>query len=81
MGLTRGFLIGGARAVIGSRWSTPDDTGQLFQVFYQLLRDEKRHDGLARGESFRLAQLHMLRSGTWRADPAYWSAFYVVSRN
>jgi len=81
LGLTRAWLVAGASAVIGSRWPTPDDTGELFQSFYRDLRIrcDRGADGRV-GASLQHAQLEMLRSNTWRSNPSYWSAFYAVGK-
>ena len=81
LGLTRAWLVAGASAVIGSRWPTPDDTGELFQSFYRDLRIrcDRGSDGRV-GASLQHAQLEMLRSNTWRSNPSYWSAFYAVGK-
>ncbi len=79
MGLTRAWLLAGARAVVGSRWPVPDDTGELFRSFYaRLAAAQPGRSGLSL--SLRQAQLEMLRSGTWRSDPKYWSAFYLMTK-
>lgn len=82
LGLTRAWLIAGARAVIGSRWPTSDDTGELFRSFYLHLREVSNRPERIRSvaESLTTAQLEMLHSGTWRSDPYYWGAFYVVGK-
>ena len=82
MGLARAWLLAGASAVIGSRWPTPDDTGELFKSFYKRLRI---HSGNRRSireiaDGLRHAQIEMLRSSSWRANPSYWAAFYVVGK-
>ncbi|MBZ5609479.1 MAG: CHAT domain-containing protein [Acidobacteriia bacterium] len=82
LGLTRAWLLAGARAVVGSRWATPDDTGELFQVFYRDLRDrcDRGADGRVIGASLQQAQQAMLRSSTWRSNPSYWGALYAVGK-
>lgn len=82
LGLTLAWLNAGARAVVGSKWPTPDDTGELFQSFYRDLRNrcDRGADGRIVGASLQHAQQDMLRSATWRANPSYWSAFYVVGK-
>jgi CHAT domain-containing protein len=82
LGLTRAWLIAGARAVVGSRWATPDDTGELFQAFYRELRNrcDRGADGRVIGASLQHAQQQMLHSSTWRSNPSYWSAYYVVGK-
>ena len=75
VGLTRACLAAGARAVVASRWPTPDDTGALFLAFYRYL-----HDSPEAGPAVALqrAQIDMLRSGTWRLHPVYWAAYFVT---
>ncbi len=75
MGLTRACQAAGARAVVASRWTTPDDSGELFLSFYRHLRTSPM-DGPAR--ALQLAQIDMLRSRTWRSHPQYWSAYFVT---
>ena len=38
--MTRAWLLAGALGVVASLWATPDDTGVIFQTFYQELRKE-----------------------------------------
>jgi CHAT domain-containing protein len=75
MGLTRAWLTAGARAVVSSRWSTPDEDGPLFKALYRNLRTERRADP---GQALRTAQLEMIRSGGWHAQPRYWGAYFVI---
>lgn len=83
MGLSRAWLIAGAAVVIGSRWPTPDDTGELFKDLYQRLRTTGRNSRFVRevADSLRLAQMDLLRSNTWRSNPSYWAAFYVLGKD
>ncbi|HWC95733.1 MAG TPA: CHAT domain-containing protein [Candidatus Sulfopaludibacter sp.] len=75
LGLTRAWLAAGAHTVIGSHWTTPDDTGVLFSALYRRWRGR---DGPDAAEALRLAQVEMLRSGDWRAQPRYWGAYLAV---
>jgi CHAT domain-containing protein len=75
MGLTRAWLTAGARAVVSSRWPTPDEDGPLFQALYRNLRTGRRADP---GQALRIAQLEMIRSGGWHAQPRYWGAYFVI---
>jgi CHAT domain-containing protein len=75
MGLTRAWLTAGARAVVSSRWPTPDEDGPLFKALYRNLRTERRADP---GQALRIAQLEMIRSGGWHAQPRYWGAYFVI---
>ena len=79
MGLTRAWLLAGARAVVGSRWSVPDDTGELFGAFYARL-PTARPAPAEIAAALQRAQLQMLRSNTWRSDPKYWGAFYLLAK-
>jgi hypothetical protein len=62
-------------------WSTPDDTGELFQSCDRDLRIrcDRGADGRV-GAPLQYAQLEMLRSNTWRSNPSYWSASYAVGK-
>ena len=75
MGLTRAWLTAGARAVVSSRWPTPDEDGPLFKALYRNLRTERRADP---GQALRTAQIEMIRSGGWHAQPRYWGAYFVI---
>jgi CHAT domain-containing protein len=77
MGLTRAWLAAGARSVVASRWTMPDADGTFFGSFY---RDYRGRDSRERdaARSLRAAQLEMIRSGGWRAEPRYWGAYFVV---
>lgn len=77
LGLTRAWLSAGASAVIGSRWAVPDETGALFSALYKHLGSQ---GGIGAASALRKAQIEMLRSGTWRARPAYWGAYFVMGK-
>jgi CHAT domain-containing protein len=79
MGLTRAWLLAGARAVVGSRWPVPDDTGELFRSFYARLAAASPAPQDF-GSALQYAQLQMLRSRSWRSDPKYWGAFYLLTK-
>jgi CHAT domain-containing protein len=81
-GLTRAWLLSGAQAVTASHWATTDDTGELFRVFYEALR--RSDNPLSAREcarALRAAQREMLRSGSWRAQPRHWGAYFVIGRD
>jgi len=44
MGLTRAWLMAGARAVVATGWSTPDDVGVFFGRFYRRLQRVETRD-------------------------------------
>jgi tetratricopeptide (TPR) repeat protein len=75
LGLTRAWLAAGAGTVIASNWSTPDDSGALFRVLY---RNLSTHPELGPATALRSAQLEMIRSGGWRANPRYWGAYFAM---
>ena len=79
MGLTRAWLVAGARAVVGSRWPVNDDAGDLFHSFYgHLAASDDGGSGLS--TALRQAQLQMLRSHSWRSNPRYCGAFYLLAK-
>jgi CHAT domain-containing protein len=71
IGLTRGFMYGGARRVAATLWSVDDRaTAQMMAHFYdRLLRQHA-----APASALRSAQLEMLRDPRW-SDPYFWAAF------
>ena len=75
MGLTRAWLVAGARAAVATHWSTPDDNGAFFISFYTHL---KEHAGAGPSEALRRARLDMLRDGGWRANPQYWATYFLL---
>jgi len=73
MGLTRGFLYAGARAVVASLWQVDDEsTPELMKRFYRGMLKEKRRPA----DALRLAQLEMSRDKRWSA-PFYWAGFVL----
>ncbi|MCC6862160.1 MAG: CHAT domain-containing protein, partial [Bryobacterales bacterium] len=81
LGLARSWLLAGAEAAVASHWPTPDDTGELFQAFYRYLASEPGSSSAACARALRRAQIEMVRSGGWRAEPQYFAAFYVYGKN
>ncbi len=80
LGLARAWLIAGADAVVGTRWADPDDSGSFFVKFYQNLRHGSGSGTRAISEALQAAQLEMIRSGSWRAQPGYWASFYEMGK-
>ena len=83
LGLSRAWLMAGASTVVGSLWPTPDDSGKLFQRFYAHLRASIQRGPVQRAaaDALRAAQIDMVRSATWRSEPRYWSAFYMMGKD
>jgi CHAT domain-containing protein len=78
MGLTHAWMGAGARAVAASHWSTPDDNGILFKLFYEhFLRAPDAGPAMA----LRKAQMDMMQSKGWRAQARYWAAFYLTGNS
>ena len=74
VGLPRGFLHAGARAVIASLWPVQDRaTARWMERFYQALLQE----GATPAEALEVAQ-HHLRSDPLTRHPYYWAGFVLV---
>ncbi len=73
VGLTRGFMYAGARAVVASLWQVDDEsTAELMKRFYRAMLK----DGRPPSEALRAAQLEMSRDRRWSA-PFYWAGFVL----
>ncbi len=71
LGLTRAWQLAGANAVVATSWPVADSTGAIFTSFYRNLAETGPAEALER------SQIEMIRSGTWRAQPAYWAAYQL----
>ncbi len=82
LGLTRAWLAAGAHFVAATLWPTADDTGELFRVFYHELKT-LLEEGIDDPEPIALqrAQIACIRSSSWRSRPAYWAAYFLVSKD
>lgn len=70
-GLTRAFQWAGARSVLASLWTVPDEsTADLMKSFYAALAR-----GVRRDEALREAQRSLLERGGDAAHPYFWAAF------
>jgi len=74
LGLTRAWLMAGARGVISTAWPVEDSPGEIFSLFYRYLSSNSP------AEALRLSQLGMIHSGTWRRAPAYWASYQFTGR-
>jgi len=82
MGMTRAWLVAGARAVIATRWPAADqDTGELFSSLYRLYFSQRSHVPISFGRLLREAQLGELHAGGPHAAPAYWAKYFCVETN
>lgn len=73
LGLTRGFMLAGARGVVASLWKVDDlATAEMMRHFYRGLLVER----LAPPAALRQAQAKMAASDRWQ-DPYFWAGFVV----
>jgi CHAT domain-containing protein/tetratricopeptide (TPR) repeat protein len=72
LGLTRAWMMAGAKAVVATNWPVPDADGDLIPAFYRHLRINTAAQALRR------SQMEMIHSDTWQAAPSYWAAFQVT---
>jgi CHAT domain-containing protein len=72
LGLTRAWMMAGARAVVATNWPVPDADGDLIPEFYRNLTNHSA------AEALRRSQMQLIHSGTWQAAPSYWAAFQVT---
>ena len=72
LGLTRAWMMAGARAVVATNWPVPDTDGDLIPAFYRNLEADSA------AEALRRSQVEQIHSGTWQAAPSYWAAFQVT---
>ena len=73
IGLTRGFTLAGARAVVASLWKVDDlATADLMERFYRGLLVQH----LPAPAALRQAQRQMATSETW-SDPYHWAGFVI----
>ncbi len=75
MGLTRAWLMAGARAVVATEWQTPDDVGVFFHRFYRQLQSSSSRDPASALEA---AQIETIQSHDWRSKPAFWAAYFAT---
>lgn len=73
VGLTRGFLYGGARSIVASLWQVDDRaTGELMSSFYDAIGK-----GADKREALRAAQLQTMKA---YPHPFYWAAFEITGQ-
>lgn len=73
VGLTRAFQYAGARSVVASLWSVPDEsTAELMRRFYGHLKT-----GRSKDEALRAAQIGAIRGRGRAAHPSRWAAFQL----
>jgi len=73
VGLTRGFMSGGARNVVASLWKVDDEaTAELMNHFYRGMLKE----GLPPAAALRKAKQELQATPQW-SHPYYWAAFVI----
>lgn len=81
MGLTRAWLLAGARTVAATLWAIPDDAA-LTPTFYRYWFDLNHLPARRRAaRALQSSQLDMIRSTTFRSRPKYWASYFVVGRS
>jgi CHAT domain-containing protein len=73
VGLTRGFMYAGAKAVVASLWRVEDDaTAEFMRHFYFAMIENNEYPSAA----LRYAKLEIARDRRWR-NPYFWAAFVL----
>ncbi|MBL7996483.1 CHAT domain-containing protein [bacterium] len=73
LGLTRAFMIAGARAVVASMWNVYDEsTAEFMRTFYE----KKVVQRASNSKALQQAKITMIKSEVWN-DPAYWAPFVL----
>lgn len=75
LGLTRAWLMSGAKAVLASLWPVPDGSGELFEYYYrQLQRPGSRLGSRNAAQSLAKAQVALIG----KRQVAVWAAYFVI---
>lgn len=76
-GLARAFILAGARALLVSHWSVPDEAAPLLTTAF--LATLQKEPSLRKSEALRTAILALFAGGDKKLmHPAYWAPFVVV---
>jgi CHAT domain-containing protein len=76
VGLSRAFLIAGARSLVVSLWNVSEiSTSQLMKDFYRHLISKASN-----AAALRRAKLQMLQSGRETRHPYYWAPFIITGK-
>ena len=67
--------LAGAETVVATHWPIADDTGELFRPFYSALKSGPDLTSASASAALRTAQLRMISSQSWRANPRFWASF------
>ncbi len=77
MGLTRAWLGAGVDDVLATLWPSLDDDGVFFAGFYRNLRE---HPASGAAIALQRAQLEMIYSHGFRANPEYWGSYFLIGK-
>jgi CHAT domain-containing protein len=80
VGLSRGWLLAGASAVMVSAWPTPDSSGSFFSVFYKYYRTAKGSVGQRAALALQQTQTEMQTLEGFQSEPKFWAAYSIISR-
>ncbi|MCZ2150124.1 MAG: CHAT domain-containing protein [Bryobacterales bacterium] len=79
LGLTRAWLMAGTRSVTASLWPVLDDTGGLFEAYYQSLESSREGAISARAaQALQFAQVQSILEEPLRSRPSRWAAYFVI---
>lgn len=79
LGLTRAWLMAGTRSVTASLWPVLDDTGALFEAYYQSLESSKTGAISARAaQALQFAQVQSILEKLDSPRPSQWAAYFVI---
>jgi CHAT domain-containing protein len=80
IGLSRAFLLSGARNVLGTLWPIEDLSGPLFPDFYRQLSSAP-YSSRALSAALRKTQLDLMKRQDRYSAPSYWAAYQLLQRN
>lgn len=81
VGLSRGWLLAGASAVVVSSWPTPDGSRQFFSTFYEYYKQAAGSIAQRAAKALELTQLDMQRNADpAKKTPTFWAAYSIVSK-
>ena len=73
-------LLAGASAVLVTAWPTPDDSGTFFKSFYTHFHAAAGNVAQRAAAALQQTQSEMKAGSGYRSDPAFWSAYSLISK-
>lgn len=80
VGLSRGWLLAGAAAVVVSAWPTPENSGPFFPTFYAHYRQASGSVAARAAKALQQTQLDMQHGGKDLSVPQLWAAYSIISK-